>query len=623
MSSIYVNYNKNFQNQRASKFTTFYSDNITLPPDTTIQLYQAELSKKPISITENQNATLFVDSSSDANKAYVLHNTDGNLLSGDNTNTLTNLTVSVPKNNYTQREFLDKFQQLYSNETTGVININNADDNTDPYFPYKMVARNEILNDNKELFLGLAPDFKNQRFFPITEIGDDRREREVSYQASGNVGVAVDILPTQTQTTGGIYAQYAMGQSACNPLSMVKDYWSDNMMYPAQNILWWSVVDETADSGADKNEYNVHFAPTSVVKAGVDNLAGAKLETSPILGKDFEAPDGFIGINFSNDPDPSGGECVLTVYVANNISTVSSAELAASNPLTGVEFTQKISLTIAKLDENMRFGIQFYYENGTNPLQVSENKFYFRVLSHLNNSKDENDYLEGSNNILYDSKVDNTFISQALISTSFKLETGGYSNLEGTYWSGLVPVFSFGALHGTTDEHYFANIRGNWINHEQSDERRDVIGLLNHSWTSLGKDIQQAFGNNEIIKINPNGYNRFANSDFGIAELFGNTTNYNIHIENLPLKSYVSTDDNNIGGMKPSLYEINNAFSGSLNGLNQGNLIRSIYSQYAKPMKLRNKNEIKLNQLNVKITRGNTNIEAEELTDCKFEILFN
>jgi len=244
-------------------------------------------------------------------------------------------------------------------------------------------------------------------------------------------------------------------------------------------------------------------------------------------------------------------------------------------------------------------------------------------LAHLTNSGDQVDYLEGTNNVIYDSKTDDCHISQALVSTSFKYETVGYSNLVGTYFSGLVPCFAFGALYGANDEFGFVNIRGNWINPSQSDERRDVLGILNHSWTDLGSDIQQAFGNDQIVKINPNGYNRFANSDFGIAELFGNTTNYNIQIENLPLKSYMSTDDNSIGGMKPSIFEINNAFSGSLNGLNQGNLIRSIMANYPKVLKLRNKNPIKLNQLNVKITRGNSNVQADELTDAKFEILFN
>ena len=620
MSSIYVNYNKNFQNDRASKFTTFYSDNIELPPNSTVELYQAELSKKPITISKKQNATLFFDSGTDATKAYVLHNSDDTLLSGTNNNDLTNLIVTVPKGNYTQREFLDTFQQLYSNSTTGVINLNNVPANDNPYIPYKMVARNEILNDNKELFLGLAPDFKSQRFFPVTnDSGSDRRERDVSYMSHGNVSIAVDIQPGSLQAVGGRYFNYAMGQSAINPLSMVKNYWGDNMMYPPQNILWWSIKDK---STGNTNEFNVSFSPTSSVKQGAD-VTGDRLQTVTLEGQDSEVPEGFIGINWSNKPETADGECVMSVYVSNNISTVTAAELAAGNTLSSADATQKVSLTIGKVQENMRFGIQFYYENGTNPLQVSANKFYFRILSHLNNSKDTVDYLEATDSVIYDSKTDNCDISQALISTSFKFETGGYANLTGTYFSGLVPCFSFGGLTGTIQDFGFVNIKGNWINHEQNDERRDVIGILNHSWVSLGDDIQQCFGNNEIIKVNPNGYNRYANSDFGIAELFGNTTNYNIQIENLPLKSYISTNDNNIGGIKPSIYEVNNAFSGSLNGLNQGNLIRSIYAQYPKVLKLKNENPITLNQLNIKIVRGNTNVEAEELTDAKIEILFN
>ena len=81
------------------------------------------------------------------------------------------------------------------------------------------------------------------------------------------------------------------------------------------------------------------------------------------------------------------------------------------------------------------------------------------------------------------------------------------------------------------------------------------------------------------------------------------------------------TVNNNIGSKRPIIFQINNAFSGSLNEVNAGELIRSIYPPQLKFLKLNNVQPLKLNSLNVKIKRAKNNSEATELNDCKLELL--
>jgi hypothetical protein len=199
------------------------------------------------------------------------------------------------------------------------------------------------------------------------------------------------------------------------------------------------------------------------------------------------------------------------------------------------------------------------------------------------------------------------------------------------FYSGFVPTF-YAFCEQTrarttirADEIGWADISGNYIydSTQSAVTTRDTIGLLKYSMTDLGEDLKGVFGNNEVKAIAPSGWDRVSTPDFGLTELFGDTTNYNIEISNLPIQSNQSTEtvNNNIGTKRPIVFQVNNAFSGSLNQVNSGELIRSIYPPQLKFLKLNNVKPLKLNSLNVKIKRSKDNSVASELNDCKLELL--
>ncbi len=124
--------------------------------------------------------------------------------------------------------------------------------------------------------------------------------------------------------------------------------------------------------------------------------------------------------------------------------------------------------------------------------------------------------------------------------------------------------------------------------------------------TSLGDDLQSIFGNEEIKAVVPRGWDRVDTPDFGLTELFGDTTNYNIELSNLPIQSNQSTEtaNNNIGTKRPIVFQDYNASSGSLHNVNAGQLLRSIYPSQLKFLKLNNVKPLIFNSLKVKFKRA-------------------
>jgi hypothetical protein len=406
---------------------------------------------------------------------------------------------------------------------------------------------------------------------------------------------------------------------------MIKLYEKESM-YKVQNSLFWNFKDENG-AGTD-HKFGCTFLSTSQCKG---SQAGGKLgQWTDDTG--ITVPLGEIVVQFINDPANGSGQ--IDIYVDQEIPiNWSSSTILADNML------KVASYKCADLAVNNRFGFQMYYENGSNPNQITDNRFYFRILAFAVNTASDtdgfSDYLESNDNVLYDSKQDNFYVGQGFISQAFKYETDGAEALVGQYYSGLVPTFYMSDLTGADSSEYaVSSIRGNFIYDDTQAPgvvNRDVIGLLKYSITSLDSDLQQIFGGaidettktGQVININPNGWDRFSNNNYGIDEIFGNNTNYDIQITNLPIRSYSSTTDNNVGTQTTSIFTLNNHFSGSMTEINSGSLIRSIYPPNLKYINLRNDRPLNLNNLDVKIVRGGTNQQAVEIEDAKIELLFN
>ncbi len=612
--SVYLNLNTNFSNHTAPNYTQYFDNPLEVPKNSKVCLYNAELKKAPITITQDQSFKLFIDSATDSSKAFVLHNTDSSLV--DN-NDLNNLTVDIKKGNYSKRQFLDHLQT----QAKASINANNTD-SSKPRIPYKFC----ISNENDRIFAGLSPNFKTSDFIGKgTEA--EFRNKNVSFTDTANVSTAVRVsvnAGVDLENKNPSIAEcnvWAMNQSAVNPLIFGRH--DNDKISKLQGNIFFNMFDADASNLIQTN-IGCCFLRTSDVEAQKSGTNLGCVATSDGLA---QVPKSFFGFQVIERYDEEQ-------QITPTIDTPSRLQVFGNYYGTDIGSTNLESMVklydveINSINENQRFGVSIYYENEENPIDLTANKFYFRI-HHILPSQDYITTPNQLNNVIFDSKSVDYELPQALISQCFKYEQSG-SMLQ-PYYSGLVPTFyafcenGRGRTTSFNEEIGWADVSGNYIyDSTQSDvDNRDTVGLLKYSLTDLGDDVKEVLGNNEIVAINPNGWDRVQTSDFGITELYGDTTNYNIELSNLPIKANQSTEsvNNNIGTTRPIVFQVNNAFSGSINNVNSAEMIRSIYPPQLKELSLNNVNPLKLNSINVKIKRAKDNSQATELTDAKLEII--
>ena len=612
--SVYLNLNTNFSNDTAANYTQYFDNPLDVPENSKVCLYNAELKKAPINIKNDQTFKLFIDSATDSAKAFVLHNTDASLV--DN-NDLNNIEVSIKKGSYSKRQFLDHLQS----QAKTAISANN-NDSSKPRIPYKFCIHNE----NDSIFGGLAPDFKTSDFIGKGTTAEFRN-KNVTFGDTSNVTTAVRVGVNAgvdlTNSNPSILEApvWAMNQSAVNPLIFGRH--DNDKISKLQGNIFFNMFDSDKENTV-QTQIGCCFLRTSDVEAQQSSNGNLGcVATSDGLA---QVPKSFFGFQVVERFDDGTGTPDITnlsrlqVYGNYYGTDVASTNLESMVKLYDVE--------INSINENQRFGVSIYYENEENPIDITANKFYFRI-HHVLTSTDYITTANQLNNVIFDSKAFDYEIPQALISQCFKYEQSG-SMLQ-PYYSGLVPTFYAFCENGRSrttggaDEIGWADVSGNYIydSTQSTVTNRDTIGLLKYSLTDLGDDLQSVFGNNEIQAICPNGWDRVQSNDFGVTELFGDTTNYNIELSNLPIKSNQSTEsiNNNIGTTRPIVFQVNNAFSGSINNVNSGEMIRSIYPPQLKELSLNNAKPMKINSINVKIKRAKDNSVATELTDSKLEII--
>ncbi len=613
--SVYLNLNTNFSNDTAPNYSQYFDNPLEIPKNSKVCLYNAELKKAPITIAEDQTFKIFIDSATDSSKAFVLHNTDSSLV--DN-NDLNNLTVDIKKGNYSKRQFLDHLQT----QAKASITANNGDSNK-PRIPYKFC----ISNENDRIFAGLSPNFKTSDFIG-KGTSAEFRNKNVSFTPTSNVSTAIRVgvnasVNLQNLDPAVLEAPvWAMNQSAVNPLIFGRH--DNDKISKLQGNIFFNMFDSDKENTV-QTQIGCCFLRTSDVEAQQSSNGNLGcVATSDGLA---QVPKSFFGFQVVERFDDGGLDTPdkntpsrLQVYGNYYGTDIGSTNLQSMVKLYDVE--------INSINENQRFGVSIYYENEENPIDLTANKFYFRI-HHILTSQDYITTPNQLNNVIFDSKSVDYELPQALISQCFKYEQSG--SMVQPYYSGFVPTFYAFCENGRSrttggaEEIGWADVSGNYIYDSTQSivDNRDTVGLLKYSLTDLGDDVKEVLGNNEIVAINPNGWDRVQTSDFGITELYGDTTNYNIELSNLPIKANQSTEsvNNNIGTTRPIVFQVNNAFSGSINNVNSAEMIRSIYPPQLKELSLNNVNPMKLNSINVKIKRAKDNAQATELTDAKLEII--
>lgn len=583
MSSVYINFDPNFNNSKAYDFSTNYDDQLKIPANSEVALYSAHLEKAPIYL--NQPNSITIQAETETITAYKNGQDFNASTSYNNLSTIDDITVNFKaQESYTKQEFID----------TVCDTINSAIATRDgaaskSKYNYKFVGR----NDKDSIFMNLAPNFIQ---YPLLEHGGGARlesdafKRNISYHLDDD-NVSSNITATAIDTSDK-FKTWTIGQSAINVLDKFN---TDN------SSLYFSILDNS--TAANTTKFFVGFSEPEDLFA---NLQDGNSELLTVKTQDFtmDVPQCRLGIliNYDNQTDENSS---ITIVENTYLGTVRTGEYG--------DMIIVYHESELKIDPTTKFKVSFKYENNTNSLDLRNNKFYYIV--------DFNDS-SGNNNSI-DSRRYGHYINRFNIINNYNQEVTGATDTN-QYYTGLVPFFSLASMDATATMLGFNDIRGNWVNQQvvpdvQAGTIRDMPGILKYKIT-FSDEFAQIFGNNTFSLVPAHSENNTEEVNLGLRNLFVNERPINLEITNLPIKSYSNTLDN-IGTRRAILYQINNLFRGSLNNINQNKLNRTLYVEQMKYLKLRNEHEIKLNKLDIKLVYADTNEEVKGIEKANFEIL--
>ena len=582
--AINLNYNENYSsdNPQAFNFTQNFSDTIDIKPDSTVALYQAELTRKPIVITETSSITM------------TLKDSDGDSLENLFSSNYPIL-IPIEKGVYTRKEFTAKLM-LNAQLALDDVRVENTDIDFNSY---------DFAIDNDPLFFGLAIASNPSRNEAIGDSGDNTKNNVV---VDGNNG---DILISSKSNVGNVNVAcgtFQFGKSPINPLCLGRD-----IIGTPKGFLNFSLVNKSANQDIT---YDVALGTVQQAGEGV----ALRLPTMTIEETDAKAPRMPIVFRFEDQKTATEPVCRVSVFANSRLSSLDvGQDLSNTGNMIG-------DFQIDNLNVNSQFAISFYKTNNNDIRDsITGDNYYFRL--HLNTIDTFNrDLIIADNNIVFDSFDGNFEISPTLIdlmNTSYEGAPSGFA-----YNGGLYPIFCFYTPVLVTYRTDFGvvNIQGSFIQ-DDPDYSVNPPVMVNNYTLDIPSPLRDIFGSKSLI-LNACGYPRARNGNFGIVELFGDSTSYNIEIPNLPIQVYNSTKNknNDIGEKRPIVFTVNNAFGDKINSqLNEreSRIIRSIYPNILKPLALDNKKHILLNNFDIEIRRADTNVLATEITNCKIEILIN
>jgi len=647
--SINTNFNRNLNNNQPYNFKVNYSDTLELPELSKIALYSLDLKKKPITLTQDVDLDIFLDTAiaststlGNPKEVALYHIEDTDPIIAPKTNETENLAISLKKGNYSKKEFLEHI----SAQTNLAIQNRNIVDTNKPRIPYKCSVR----NFKDSVFVGLAPNVESINPRQYQDVAED-----------GELGFENSIKDmTFAQNTGVLNPSDVSIKSNFN----VDNYFSCPMpIFPLQdssvlgdfipskpcNLLSWRIENNSPDSpSSDFIRYNVMFGGinTFLENNGAAGTTDMTIQSvAPINDADKLLPKCHIGIAIDVG---TGGGVVESgdIYIYANQDLDGHIEGRSENALiNNINHLVILENVTVERPTEGTFAIQFYTENETNLLALNEPKqygnqgsnnsnytTYFRVYYYGGTYATNGDPVSFPPKVLYDSKDTNFQISQTLIKEGFRSR-----DLDGAAGSvmcrnGLLPRFGFShftneIVDGTDVK--FCDIKGNFI--EKFNNTRDSLGLLYYSWVNLESENED----NELVNIlgareitcSPVVYpsaKRLGN-DIGISALYSSETTYNVEIKNMPIQTYTNaTDAPVMGEVRPILFTAKPSYLGrDVSTINSSRITESIYPPNLKYIALNNIRPIKTNQLQVVVTRADTNEFAEEIEDVKLELLIN
>ncbi len=606
--SVFLNRNPKMANSSGDHFVTPFADAIEIPKGSRVGAYQVSLSKRPISIyqptavqtsltTGNDPllSNLFYDANGAASKTGVVPQASLTAPSFD---------FTVPRGEFTKREFLENFQNKWNKAIDGF----NAD-HDNAYFPYRC----EVKNTEERIFLGLVPDMPPS---PIKGIATNVPARvtnaeilEVQDLHTNTVPTSF-VVPTATAAGSNIVSWFT-AQSAIYPLQTTSETHS-----PASNKIYLTprfTYVGNAHRASHFNRVAVSFCNSSQWKdLGADT---GSITLRDCINSPLTFPPTRIGIVF--DSNPADGVGNLYVYTTH---------LDTDRPLV------RATISTSDMLDGQAVAVEFYqsdFGNGKDSVVTPGLKvngaFYFRVIAVSPLPVPTNETAIGSGGIIYDSKNDGETLTETDIAECFHKDEFDYLP------DGLVPRVWFQDLD-TDDavlEDYGMGISGNFILADTNfGAQRNIVGVQDY-WIDVELDptdtentLPQVLGSSSA-NLSPNGFNPLDNNMFGYTELFGNTENYNIEIS-VPVRAQTnSTTSADLGVERPIVFGLNGVFSGSLKEVESSRLYRSVYPPVLKQLALKNQQDIKTNQIEVRVKRAGSNKQATEIIDCQVELLIN
>lgn len=599
--SLFLNRNPKMANSSGDHFVCPFADAIDIPKGSSVGAYQVSLTKKPISIYTDSNVVISVTSDNLFYDAGAL-GAGSDEIDPQSSLTLPSIKATIEEGNYTKREFLEHFQTQV-NDAIGTFNF--APSNA--RFKYKCVVR----DTEENMFLGLIPDYPTT--FPFTTNVATNRLNQCE-PTSTDVPTE-EITPTGVPSSSNINSYWSC-QSAIYPLQRAQ---SDNTLGTTNNKFNFSPIYTYAgDQHANQfSRYGVSFC--SQIQW---DLLGA--DTGAVAVADaLNIPDSFPAAPLSVTIDANYEEStgIISVVHTRILETVPIV-LAAIQFDTGID--------------GVNLQMEFYqgdFGNGDTSGVFAGKKldgaFYFalRTLAPISGAAGSAEYKAGE--ILYDSRLEGIALEEAEIAGGFGLD----SDTAPANWDGLVPRVWFKNLDiatpsGATISDYGMRVSGNFIQGSLVNQKRNIIGAqtitinVQEDPKDAENTLPQILGSAQAI-VAPNGYNPQENNRFGYTELFGNTENYNIEIS-VPVRAQTNTTtSSDLGVERPIVFGLNSVFSGSLKEVESARLHRSVYPPVLKQLALKNQQDIRTNQIEVRVKRASSNKQATEITDCQLELLIN
>lgn len=610
MASIYANFDSNFNNSNAYEYEAFYNDELEIPPNSEVSLYLASIERAPIYLYNNEKITIDLTPS-------LTDRLSANSFCRDNANITTQISIDLDSGGYSKQEFLETIQEKFQDaiaENNGDNDVNATTDN----FRYDLRVENGL----NSIFMGVVPDFERKNPAIPYELGNmetDFTQKNMNF--STNIG-GVTFSNAIANSTDD-FLSYSMVASPVYNLSMNREPTNHTR---SQSSMFWSFgqLDESK-SGAQPTRYCCGFILPKLFSEQNSSTVGNKLLTQDLIN-DVEftnMPVCQIGIYYENGD--ANQEQKICIYQNSSLSDNNKTGRETINRMVKVASYNLAKITADVDDPATRkncFGIQFYCENDRSIFDISENTYYYRVYNY-----GARDIYNGNEpNCIYDSKDSGHRIGQRLVQSCFEQDTNNKIN-DRTYMQGLVPFFAIGQVDDISDAN-ISDVKGNFILQKNfgstrlanNPSGRRLIGNTTYK-LNVSTGLIDIFGR-ENSYYNPNGYpSTNLNPNFGVTALFINDRPYNIEIENLPIKSYNNTANLSIGTRRAILYQLCDIFRAPLNKVNQNLLTRAKYIDQMKFLKLNNKEAIKINKLNIRITYCDTNQLAKEITDARIEII--